>query len=297
MSNFIKKSIIFLAVASVGYFVALVTMGQFYKSDVEHFKKKFIAVSSEKDKILDSLHVLKANYQLAIDRNAALSKELELEKRNVEELMLEIRNDETVSPEQFKAYEARFRKLKNVLQSKTEEITVLKSEKNQMQTEMETHNVKFQVQSLQNDTLAKEKEELIAKIEKAESLILKDFKLIGIRQKKANEAIITDKASKIDRLAVSFLLQANAIAKAGVKSYYVQIIDKNNTILGEQKSVVLADTKKLIYSFSIDVNYENKDVDAFGFLEPYQKRFEKGTYFLKVFDDKNLIGSSSLNIL
>lgn len=296
MSYFSKKIIIFFAIAFVFYFVALAAISYFYKSDAEHFKKEFIAVSTEKDKILDSLHVLKATYEIAIATNASLTKELQLEKRNVEQLMLEIRNAETVSPEQFVAYKVRFRKLKSALDLKTKEIAALKSENNYLQTEIQNQNIKIYQQNLQKDTLVKQKEELISKVEKAENLVLKDFKLIGIKQKKSSEAIIIDKANKIDRLVVSFLVQANALAKAGTKSYYVQILDQNNTILGERESVFLADRKKLVYSFSMDVTYQNKDVNAFGFLDPYQKKFEKGTYFLKIFDDQNLIGSSSLTV-
>ncbi|MBK0369748.1 hypothetical protein [Flavobacterium agrisoli] len=296
MKTFSKTILILFGATFIIYLVSIFTMRSHFKKDVAHFKKEYQAVNAQKEKILDSLYLLKASYQIAISENTSLAAELAVEKNNVELLMQEIKNTENLSPQQLSNFLIRYRKLQTTMDIRAAEIKKLKSQNKNLLSEIETQNVKMYHQSLQKDTLIRQKEELITKVEKAENLILKDFKLLGIKQKKADDAMITDKSSKIDKLVVSFLVQANALAKAGVKSYFVQIIDQNNLILGERASVILADKKKLIYSFAMDVNYQNKDVTAFGFLNPYEKRFGKGTYFLKIFDNTNLIGSSSLTI-
>lgn len=296
MIHFSKKNIVFIALGLFFFFAGMCTISYFFKKDADHFKEEFIASSNEKEVMLDSLYGLKATYQIAIAENEALSKELEVEKMKVEELIRDLRNSNSIQPNQFVNFKSRFQLIKKTLAVKTEEIAALKSENKQLLSEIQTQNVRMYEQILQKDTLIKQKEELVSKVKKAENLILKDFKLIGIKQKKSSEATVTDKANKVDKLVVSFIVQGNNLAKTGTKSYFVQVIDQNNMVMGERHTIVLEDSNKLIYSFTMDVNYQNKDVNAFGFLEPIGKHFEKGTYFLKVFDNKDVIGTSSLTL-
>jgi hypothetical protein len=49
----------------------------------------------------------------------------------------------------------------------------------------------------------------------------------------------TDKARRADMLKVSFTIAENQFAKSGDKTYYVQVIDSKNNVLGDKKIMIL----------------------------------------------------------
>jgi hypothetical protein len=95
---------------------------------------------------------------------------------------------------------------------------------------------------------------------------------------------------RADVLKISFTIAENQIAKSGDKVYYVQVIDSKNNVLGDKKIIDFgADT--LTYSFMTTVKYENKTVQVTENLPG--KDFEKGTYFVNVFDKNQMVSKTS----
>ena len=91
-------------------------------------------------------------------------------------------------------------------------------------------------------------------------------------------------------LRISFTIAGNEIAQSGDKTYYVQVIDSKNNVLGQKKSENF-DGNELTYSFTSTVKYENKTVQVSENLPG--KDFAKGTYFVNVFDKGELVSKSS----
>ena len=73
----------------------------------------------------------------------------------------------------------------------------------------------------------------------------------------SGKQIETEKAGRADVLKISFTIAENKIAKSGDKTYYVQVIDSKNNVLGDKKTETFGD-KSLTYSFIANVKYENK---------------------------------------
>ena len=290
-----KKNVIVLcAISSISCLVALGAYGYTLNEETNDYKNEFVLGFKQRSEILDSLQVLKASYQIVIEENDSVSDELKTEKQKIETLIATISKEEKVSTEQFDAYRSRFTTFKSILAKKTEEIAKLKDENSSLQSTISDQKSEINRYASKTDSLQKQRNELALKVKSASKLNVRDFKLVGVKLKKNNESVVTDKASKVDRIEVSFMVQANSLAKAGMTSYYVQIIDQDNLVLGERESVKLGDGTKLVYSFAMDVNYQNKDFTAFGFLEPFAKRFKKGNYTMKVYDGKQLIAVNNL---
>ena len=94
-------------------------------------------------------------------------------------------------------------------------------------------------------------------------------------------------------LRVSFTIAENSVAKSGDKNYYIQIIDSKNNVLGEKATVVFS-SQTLTYSFISTVKFENKTVQVQQELSG--KDFEKGTYFVNVFDKNELVSKTSFTL-
>ena len=73
----------------------------------------------------------------------------------------------------------------------------------------------------------------------------------------------------------------------------VQVIDADNNVLGEKKSITFGD-KLLNYSFVSTVKYTNKTIEVSELLPG--KNFPKGNYFINIFDEKELVNFSTFSL-
>lgn len=249
---------------------------------------------SEQKNILDSLNTLKIAYDEAILEKTALSKELELERKNVENLMAIIKVSNNPSAEQIKIYRNQLSDLNSALNSRVEEIRKLKSQNKNLLTEIESQNVVMYQQKAENDTLLLKQKKLESTLNDASKLYLSNFKAIALREKSSGTELETNKAKNAKKLKISFTVNGNALAKTGKRIFYIQVLDQKNTVLGDNKLIEFGNDKALVYSFIVSADFQGKSVSAYGILNADQ--FKKGTYFVNYFDKQEIMGSASVTL-
>lgn len=247
-----------------------------------------------KKNILDSLISLKLAYDVAIFEKTAMSEQLELEKKNVENLIEIIKASEKPSSSEIGVYRKQLLELKNVLNAKISEINRLKTQNKKLLTEIESQNVSMYKHKRVYDTLISKQKELESTLKTASKLTLNNFKVVALREKKSGEELETKKGNKAEKLKVSFSILGNSIAKTGRKVFYVQVLDQKNAVLGENKLIEFDDKLALVYSFIVAIDFQNKPVSVYGILNSWGKKFEKGVYFVNFFDKRELVGSASV---
>ncbi len=256
---------------------------------------KIDSVKSEKDRVLDSLNVLKTTYETALSEKTTLSDDLKSEKIKVENLISELKKSKGDASSM-----ANFRKKFNALQENMKtliaENDVLKKSNESLIIQKDSVIVVANNQKKYNDTLAVTNQTLASKVEKGSKLVVMNLKTQSIKQKKSGKQIETDKASKANKLKISFSIAANEIANSGEKIYYIQVIDSKNNVLGEKKVEEFGE-ESLTYSFTSKVPYDNKSVDIVEYLDvdavDDEKELEKGTYFVNIFDKNELASKTS----
>lgn len=250
--------------------------------------------TSEKKNILDSLNTLKNAYDQAILEKTALSKELELERKNVENLVAIIKASNNPSAEQIRVYRNQLADLNASLENRVQEIKKLKSQNKNLLTEIETQNVVMYKQKLENDTLVSKQKKLESTLKDASKLYLSNFKAVALREKSSGAELETTKAKNTKKLKISFTVNGNAVAKPGKRVFYVQVLDQKNTVLGDNKLIEFGNDKALVYSFIVSTDFQGKSVNAYGILNADQ--FKKGTYFVNYFDKQEIMGSTSVTL-
>lgn len=246
--------------------------------------------------ILDSLMNLKLAYDAAILEKMALSQQLEIERKNIENLMEIINASKNPSQEQIQVYRRQMSDLKAALASKGIEVTTLKSQNKNLLTEIESQNVVMYKQKAENDTLISKQKKLESTLKDASKLTLSNFKVIALREKNSGKELETDKAKNVKKLKISFSVNGNSVAKTGKRVYYIQVLDQKNTVLGENKLIEFGDDKALVYSFIVSLDYQGKATNVYGVLNSDENPFEKGTYFVNFFDKQEIMGSSSITL-
>jgi len=126
----------------------------------------------------------------------------------------------------------------------------------------------------------------------ASELSIAALKGSAIIVKSSGKQIPTRKARRTDKVKICFSVAENRIAEKGDKTLFIQVLDANNNVLGENATIEL-DGKTLSYSFKTDFNYTNIALDICEFLDAPKKGFDKGNYFVNVFRSSDLISNTS----
>ncbi|MGL2963945.1 hypothetical protein ACSVH2_09030 [Flavobacterium sp. RSB2_4_14] len=284
----LKGIIILLAVLLVGSLIYIFKL----TSDAKTLETTVTTVKSEKEDVLKDLEELKTTYDAAIAENTSMSDELIAERDKVVKLMTELKSAKGDNAS-LRKYKDQYKAMETKMKSLMVEVDVLKKENQKLTTNLDSTTVVLEDSKKYNQVLVGQNEELAKTVEKGSKLTVTNLKTAAYKVKSSGKEIATDKASRADMLKVNFTIAENKIAKSGDKTYYVQVIDSKNNVLGDKATISFGDTS-LTYSFTTTVKYENKTVDVSEQLPG--KDFAKGTYFVNVFDKGELVSKSSFSL-
>jgi Tfp pilus assembly protein PilO len=248
---------------------------------------------TEKEKFQAELESKIAEYDLAIGDNTALKSELEEEQAKIVELLEKIKKSDG-SVAELSKYKTQYVKLKREMDNLIAENNILKENNSKLTKNLDSTNVVLTNTKTANDTLVAKNENLSKTVEKAQRLSVLNLTTLAVKQKGSGKQINTDKANRADVLKIGFTIAENQVAKTGDRTYYIQVIDSKNNVLGEKKTESFG-SNYLPYSFQKTIKYENKTVQVQEDLSV--KNISEGTYFVNVFDKKGeLVSKTSFQL-
>lgn len=292
------------------------------------------SISNDK-KVLQEIEELKLMYDTKIADKTNTYKALQEEKERVKMLVLELEKTKGDANSLIK-YKTEYQNLESKMKILVDEIVVLKGKKSKVvsktpkpkptkeitnSTEItlpKTENVvpkkeiqgetKKEVASVKQEDVfskvaASKPEPVVTKTEtlaqpkssekKYSKVSMSNVKAGAFISKSASKQEETTNASRADLLKITFTLDGNPNAKAGDKTYYFQIINGKNNVLGKRVTEFF-DNESLTYSFkkSFDYNNETTTINQ----EFLQEEFQKGVYFINIFDRDDLVGKASFTL-
>ena len=281
----LKAVIAVLAVLLIGSLVYIFKLS----SDSDVVKTELTTTLTEKESVMKDLQELKATYDAAIAENTSMSDELIQERDKVVALM----DDLNKSKGDVSKFRSQVQAMQGKMKTLVAENDELKKQNGVLTIQRDSTIVVLGESKKYNEVLVGQNEELAKTVEKGAKLSILNTKTSAYKLRSSGKQIETDKASRADVLKISFTVAENQIAKSGDKTYYVQVIDSKNNVLGDKKTESFGDNT-LTYSFKTTVKYENKTVNVCEDLPG--KDFAKGTYFINVFDNDELVSKTSFNL-
>jgi hypothetical protein len=287
-SSSLKAVIAVLAVLLVGSLVYIFKM----TSDADVVKTELKTTLTEKESVMKDLQELKSTYDAAIAENTSMSDELIQERDKVVNLMSDLSKSKG-DVASLSKYKTQFIALQGNMKVLMAENEGLKKQNITLTTQRDSTVVVLGETKKNVEALTGQNEELAKAVEKGSKLTVLNTKGSAFKLRSSGKQIETDKASRADALRVSFTIAENQIAQSGDKTYYVQVIDSKNNVVGDKKTETFGDNN-LTYSFAANVKYENKTVNVSQDLKG--KNFEKGNYFVNVFDKGELVSKTSFTL-
>ena len=281
----LKAVIAVLAVLLIGSLVYIFKLS----SDSDVTKTELTTTLTEKESVMKDLQELKTTYDAAIAENTSMSDELIQERDKVVALM----DDLNKSKGDVSKFRSQVQAMQGKMKTLVAENDELKKQNGVLTTQRDSTIVVLGESKKYNEVLVGQNEELAKTVEKGAKLSILNTKTSAYKLRSSGKQIETDKASRADVLKISFTVAENQIAKSGDKTYYVQVIDSKNNVLGDKKTESFGDNT-LTYSFKTTVKYENKTVNVSEDLPG--KDFAKGAYFINVFDNDELVSKTSFTL-
>ena len=262
------------------------------KSDLEY-------TLSQKDTMMKNLAKLKMVCDKVIAQNTSMSSELSLEREKVIALMAELKQSAGSA-----TTIAKFKQTQNKIGGSVKNLLIVDKVKlptnivfeTKIKTEPKPKKIITKIAETPIviktvEIIPEKKIETPKTIEKPVRVSLSKVLLTAFRETSSGNKEETDKANKANFLKVSFAVYVdNPSEKKGYQTYYVQIIDSRNNVLGKKKTQFFVD-KSLTYSFETSIKIENPVIQVNEFL-PGQN-FEKGTYYLNIFDKDELMAKTT----
>jgi hypothetical protein len=147
--------------------------------------------------------------------------------------------------------------------------------------------------------LSQEKESLQNTVKIGSQLKTSGTKAVGVKFKSGGKKEIeTDRASRVERIKVSFTLGENRIAKKELKPVYVRIVSpegKEITKSMEEGNQFSFSGSRGYYAAKQDVNYKNMDLPV-SIMCPSPSAFVPGKYLIMIVCDDAVIGETSITL-
>lgn len=251
-------------------------------------------LTAEIETVTGDLETLKGEYDKQIEENEVLNQDL-IEERDRLALTIDSLRASQADVSTLLRYKNQFFRLKKEKDRLFAENKRLVEENSALTLERDVFMKKTEEGEQKIDSLNTQivdKDNLIAL---GSEVSIAGLKGLAIIERSSGKQILTTKAKRADKLKVCFAVAANKIAKSGDRELYVQVLDANSNVLGENASKQF-EAKTLSYSFISNFNYNNKALDICEYISEPKNGFERGTYFINVFDGEKLISNSSFKL-
>lgn len=145
------------------------------------------------------------------------------------------------------------------------------------------------------DSISIHNMELSKRIGKAMLVTARNLSANAIIIRNNGKIVTTRRSGRADDIQACFTLNANAVANEGERVVYVQVINPMNNILGKQE-VIGTEDEVLYYSKSINIFYENDDLDVCILADAEDKDLIPGRYVINIYDGLDQIGTTTIEL-
>ena len=218
------------------------------------------------------------------------NKEILAQKNRIESLM---KKNKLSQEELTEAKEIMRTISKTFLKNYKQRLVVLEGEKLKLLDEkdkivIEVSKLKDKIDELDKTVI---KEKIVSQkkdqlINYASKLTLSNFLLKSFKVRNSGKEIETDRASRIDRIKVSFDINENILAESGEKQIYMVIkkpTGETVTFSNKPSGVFNYRKKKILYSDKIVFNYTKGQEQSLEFVWDNEE-FKRGDYVMEVYE-------------
>lgn len=247
-------------------------------------------LEQDKTDLEQRIIVLKSDFDNLQSDYDFINSQLDSSREEVNILVDRIKKTEATNRKKMRQYEKELGTLRSIMKSYVVQIDSLNTANKKLAEELSTSRQELAKATGENKALNAKVENLSSKV--ATGSIVKARGLSAKAYNSSNK--VTDRSSRVKRLAVSLSLVENELAKKGPMDVYVRVKDPEGNLLldGEGASFKL-NGEAVAASASRQVDYQGAEVDMIIYVNNVAE-YTKGIYTIDVYTDKAQLGSLEL---
>lgn len=274
--------------------LALIGLGVWSYSNYQENEGIKVALNDEKAQIQKELENISTEYDLEIEKGNALNADLVDARDRIARLVDSVGKLETDVRvlSRMRAELSNIRKERDLLQDRIHTLEIVNQNLAMVNdSTLSALNSEILKNQDQNSTI----ENMNADMARAAALIPTNFKPVGIIVRSSGKQIENDRARRVDDIKVCFTLPENPLASTGVTSFYLQVINPENNVLGLNKKQMF-DGQELTYSKVIEINYKGKELDICDVLGADEDNIIKGRYRVSLYKGLTPVSSNEFTL-
>ena len=257
-------------------------------------KSTLTGLEQQKTEIENELEDLIANYDEVIQDNELKDNEL-LAARERIEILLDSVKDAEANVELINRYKAEIGRLKTERRALFRKADSLIAANNRLVVERDSTNTVLNETIKVVDSVNMENQNLAETLERGSVVKATDLRGEAVIIRNSGKVVDTRRSSRADKIRACFQLAPNAIAEAGDRTFYVQVLNPKNNVLGD-KAILEFDNGILNYSTSVNVYYENEELDVCAMVSAREEDLIEGRYVINVFDGGRQIATTTMEL-
>lgn len=273
--------------------VLLVIAGAFAIKLYNQEKNTKAELTKEKEVVLSDLKQMVNKYDTVIEENNLKDTELNQARDRIQGLIdsVEVMEADIAV---LRRYRDEVYKLKREREYLFAQNDSLRGMNKMLAMRVDSTTYELEVSQMQRDSIREEKAALAEKVAIGSSLAASKLSGMGVIVRNSGRLVENDNARRVDRIRACYTVPQNRIAEAGDKQLYVQVVDPNNNILGENKTIAIDSITSVTYSAVSNFYYENTALDICENIPPRGEDFEEGVYRINILDGGKIIAQTTV---
>ena len=272
-----------LAIVAVGLGVALAIVAT---KDYKMVKE----LEADKADLSERIVELQKEYATLSSDYDFINSQLDSSREEVAVLVDRIKKTDATNRSKMRQYEKELGTLRSIMRNYLVQIDSLNQQNQKLSAELNSTKKNLAEATGKNQQLEAQNKEYAAKVATGSVV-----KARGIVAKAYNGSDrVTDRSSRVRRLAVELSLVENDLAKKGPMTVYLRVKDPDGALLldGTNSSFELAG-EAVAATASREVDYEGQEVDMIIYVNDVPQ-YLKGVYTVDVYSDAGLLGTTEL---
>ena len=272
-----------LAIVAIGLAVALAIIGS---RDYKMVKE----LEADKADLTERISELQNDYANLSSDYDFINSQLDSSREEVAVLVSRIKSTEATNRAKMRQYEKELGTLRSIMRNYLVQIDSLNQQNIRLSEELSSTKKNLAAATGKNEELEAKNKEYAAQVATGSKV-----KARGIVCKAYNGSDkVTDRSSRVRRLAVELSLVENDLAKRGPMTIYIRVKDPDgNLLLDGTGASFTFQGEAVAATASREVDYEGTEVDMIIYVNDIPQ-FVKGVYTVDVYSGSGLLGSTEL---
>lgn len=264
------------------------------KSDV-----RIVTQQDEQTQLKRELDSLEAQVEQVNAGKAKMSTELIAKndslKAKIQVLRTQLAKGKLTKAELSKAQED-VKQLRYFVTKYTADIEELHKQNATLTTERDTLKSNLATVAKKADTLAKQNQDLDAKVKVAQALKLATSNIVAYKIKNSGKEVDVTRAGPAKKIKINFTVASNSIATKDLHDIYIRIIDPTgNLITPADGGTFNADNQDLQYTYKTSIDFKDDGTQyTIDWVNPGP--FQKGTYTVLLYADGGTMGKTGFTL-